>query len=79
MQRLPEPSPADLLLKRDGSRQPFLSVVIVLYNSAAELAGCLESIRQAIESGSAEAIIVDNDSPDDSATVARRELDTHGC
>ncbi|MGP0035555.1 MAG: glycosyltransferase [Solirubrobacteraceae bacterium] len=56
------------------SRRPCLSVVIVLYNSAAELAGCLGSIRPAIESGWGEAIIVDNASPDDSATVARREL-----
>ena len=48
--------------------------MIVLYNSAAELAGCLESIRPAIESGWAEAILVDNDSPDDSAMVAVREL-----
>jgi GT2 family glycosyltransferase len=46
----------------------------VLYNSTAELAGRLESIRPVIESGRAEAILVDNDSPDDSAGVARREL-----
>ena len=59
---------------RRGSRRPCLSVVIVLYNSAAEVAGCLGSIRPAIESGWAEAILVDNDSPDESATVARREL-----
>lgn len=51
-----------------------LSVVIVLHNSAPELAGCLESITPAIESGWAEAILVDNASPDDSATVARRAL-----
>ena len=56
------------------SRRPCLSVVIVLYNSAAELVGCIGSIRPAIESGWGEAIIVDNASPDDSATVARREL-----
>lgn len=51
-----------------------MSVVIVLYNSAAELAECLGSIRPAIESGWADATLVDNDSPDDSATIARREL-----
>ena len=62
------------MVKAGASRRPCLSVVIVLYNSAAELVGCLESIRPAIECGWAEAILVDNDSPDGSATVARREL-----
>jgi N-acetylglucosaminyl-diphospho-decaprenol L-rhamnosyltransferase len=62
------------MLESGGSRWPCLSVVIVLYNSAAELAGCLKSIRPPIESGWAEAILVDNDSPDDSVTVARSEL-----
>ena len=57
-----------------GLRRPCLSVVIVLYNSAAELVGCLRSIRPAIESGWGEAILVDNASPDDSMTAAAREL-----
>lgn len=53
---------------------PDLSIVVVLHNSAAELAGCLDSIRPAVESGWAEAILVDNASLDDSAGVGRRAL-----
>jgi N-acetylglucosaminyl-diphospho-decaprenol L-rhamnosyltransferase len=57
-----------------GARLPCLSVVIVLYNSADELGGCLDSIRAAVASGWAEVTLVDNGSPDESVTVARREL-----
>lgn len=53
---------------------PSVSVVVVLYDSAAELAGCLASIREEVGSGWAEAILVDNASPDDSAALARRAL-----
>jgi GT2 family glycosyltransferase len=48
--------------------------VIVLYNSVAELPERLRSIRPAVGSGSGGAILVDNDSPDDCATITRREL-----
>ena len=51
-----------------------LSIVIVLYNSASELADCLRSIRPAIDTGWAELIAVDNASPDQSAAVLCEEL-----
>ena len=54
--------------------RPELSIAIVLYNSAAELAGCLRSIGPEVRSGWAELILVDNASPDDSTEIARREL-----
>lgn len=54
--------------------EPSLSVVVVLYDSATELATCLDSIRPAVKSGWAEAILVDNASPDDSAALAERVL-----
>jgi N-acetylglucosaminyl-diphospho-decaprenol L-rhamnosyltransferase len=53
---------------------PSLSVVVVLYDSAAELAGCLESIEPEVSAGWAEAILVDNASPDESTTVAMSVL-----
>jgi GT2 family glycosyltransferase len=53
---------------------PELSIAIVLHNSADALAECLGSIRNAVDHGWAEVIAVDNDSPDDSASVLRREL-----
>jgi GT2 family glycosyltransferase len=53
---------------------PELSIAIVLHNSANALAECLGSIRDAVDHGWAEVIAVDNDSPDDSAGVLRREL-----
>ena len=49
-------------------------MVIVLYDSATELVECLDSIMPAVESGWADAILVDNASPDDSAALARLML-----
>jgi len=54
--------------------EPSLSVVVVLHNSATEVAACLGSIRSAIESGWAEAILVDNASCDGGAALAGRVL-----
>jgi hypothetical protein len=54
--------------------EPSLSVVVVLHNSATEIAECLDSIRPAVESGWAEAILVDNASSDDGTAVAGRVL-----
>jgi N-acetylglucosaminyl-diphospho-decaprenol L-rhamnosyltransferase len=53
---------------------PELSIGIVLHNSADTVATCLLSVRDAVDRGWAEVIAVDNDSPDDSAGVLRREL-----
>lgn len=53
---------------------PQLSIAIVLYNSADSLADCLRSVRAAADTGWAEVIAVDNDSPDDSVEILRREL-----
>jgi GT2 family glycosyltransferase len=53
---------------------PELSIAIVLHNSEDTLTTCLHSVRDAVETGWAEMIAVDNDSPDDSVGVLRREL-----
>jgi GT2 family glycosyltransferase len=53
-----------------GSR-PFASVLIVTYDSAAVLPGCLESL-EATEGVEFESVVVDNASGDDSAGIARR-------
>jgi GT2 family glycosyltransferase len=53
---------------------PELTVGIVLYNSAAQLPECLDSIRAAVESGWAELVAVDNASPDDSAEALIERL-----
>jgi GT2 family glycosyltransferase len=52
---------------------PAVTVTIVLYNSEAHMAGCLDAIRPELESGFAELVAVDNASPDESASVLRRE------
>jgi GT2 family glycosyltransferase len=49
---------------------PTVSIIVVLYNSASELAGCLESIRDEVQSGWAELLLVDNASPDESLEIA---------
>ena len=54
--------------------EPQLSIVLVLHNSADELADCLRSIGSAIEAGWAELIAVDNASPDRSAEIVRDEF-----
>ncbi|MBI3910917.1 MAG: glycosyltransferase family 2 protein [Armatimonadetes bacterium] len=54
-----------------------LSVLIVNWNTAALLRGCLRSLRGALvpmKSGSAEVIVVDNASADGSADLVRREF-----
>jgi N-acetylglucosaminyl-diphospho-decaprenol L-rhamnosyltransferase len=53
---------------------PTLSIAIVLYNSAEGLEDCLRSIKDAVDSGWAEVIAVDNASPDESVEVVRREM-----
>jgi N-acetylglucosaminyl-diphospho-decaprenol L-rhamnosyltransferase len=53
--------------------QPELSIAIVLYNSADTLPECLRSIRDELDSGFAELIAVNNESPDDSVAVVREE------
>lgn len=53
---------------------PELSIALVLHNSSATLAGCVRSVRVAVDAGWAEIIAVDNDSPDDSSLILRREL-----
>jgi GT2 family glycosyltransferase len=53
---------------------PELTIAVVLHNSAGTLAACLRSIRHSVDSGWAELIAVDNDSPDESVAVLRCEL-----
>jgi hypothetical protein len=53
---------------------PALSIILVLFNSADELGDCLEGIREEVMSGWAEAICVDNASPDQSAALVRTAL-----
>jgi GT2 family glycosyltransferase len=53
---------------------PVLSIAIVLYNSADTLPVCLQSVREAVTSGWAELIAVDNASPDDGVAILEREL-----
>jgi N-acetylglucosaminyl-diphospho-decaprenol L-rhamnosyltransferase len=55
----------------NDAARPELSIAIVLYNSAEALPDCLRSIDEALSSGFAELIAVDNASPDDSVTVLR--------
>jgi len=56
------------------SRAPVVSVTIVLYNSAGVVGECLRSLAPDADAGFADVIVVDNDSPDDSAEVASRAL-----
>jgi GT2 family glycosyltransferase len=53
---------------------PDVSITVVAYNSDATLPACLRSVRDAVRSGRAEAIVVDNASPDGSAACVAREL-----
>jgi glycosyltransferase involved in cell wall biosynthesis/GT2 family glycosyltransferase len=57
-----------------ASTSPAVSVTLVLYNSRDDLPQALGSIREDVASGLAEALLVDNASPDDSVAVAEREL-----
>lgn len=49
---------------------PRLSIVMVLYNSAADVAACIRSFEAELGSLRAELILVDNHSPDQSARLA---------
>ena len=61
----------------DRMTSPAVSVVVVAYNSAAWLPRCLAPIlRQANEVDGLEIIVVDNASPDESATLVRRDFPT---
>lgn len=53
---------------------PRVSVVIVTYNSAADIADCLRALPAAATRTSYEVVIVDNASNDDSVAVVRREV-----
>jgi GT2 family glycosyltransferase len=55
-----------------GRNHAELSVVIVTYRSAAEIAPCLRAIGRAAPGVAMEVIVVDNASPDDSVAVAAR-------
>lgn len=52
---------------------PVVSVVIVAYNSAETLRNCLSSLKQDALAGFAEVIVVDNASPDASASIVEDE------
>ena len=54
-----------------AASRPLVSVVIVTYDSAAVLPGCLESLEATAEV-EIECVVVDNASADDSAAIARR-------
>ncbi|HEY2956715.1 MAG TPA: glycosyltransferase family 2 protein [Actinomycetota bacterium] len=50
---------------------PQVAVVLVTYESAADLPGCVESVGRAAPQGGVDVVVVDNASRDDSAEVAR--------
>ena len=54
--------------------QPVLSIIIVNWNTRSDLDLCLSSIKEALPSGFAETIVVDNASQDDSVYFVRREF-----
>ncbi len=53
--------------RKQAARMTDISIIIVTYNSAAVIAGCLSAIK-----GASEVIVVDNASSDDSAHIAER-------
>jgi GT2 family glycosyltransferase len=53
---------------------PVVSITVVLYNSAQTLSACLQSVRKDVTDGFAELLVVDNASPDDSATVVQQRF-----
>lgn len=59
-------------MEKSGAR-PRLSVIIVSYNVSGYLDHCLDSVQMACEGLSAEIIVVDNASTDDSAEMVRRK------
>jgi N-acetylglucosaminyl-diphospho-decaprenol L-rhamnosyltransferase len=58
------PEPAD-------ARRPTVTITLVLHRSAGHLPACLRSVEDALGSGFADLIAVDNASPDDSAAIVR--------
>jgi len=54
----------------DASRSPELTVIIVSWNARSYLEGCLDSLRDSLDAGLCNAIVVDNDSTDGSAELA---------
>lgn len=53
---------------------PVVSITVVLYNSASCLRESLVSVRDEVNSGFAELLVVDNASPDESAQIVEREF-----
>jgi GT2 family glycosyltransferase len=53
---------------------PRVSVIVVAYRSAGCLAACLNALQPAVTEGLAEAIVVDNASPDESAAIVERSF-----
>ena len=51
---------------------PRLSIVIVTYNSASQIDGCLTSLTEHLPSVDHETLVVDNASPDGTAAAVRR-------
>lgn len=54
---------------------PAVAVVVVAYRSAADLPACLAAIRAACGDEGAELLVVDNDSPDNTAVAVQDEPD----
>ena len=55
----------------DDPARPAISVVVVTYESAADIAACLDSLRAAANDRQLEVVVVDNASRDASADIAR--------
>jgi N-acetylglucosaminyl-diphospho-decaprenol L-rhamnosyltransferase len=53
---------------------PRVSVTIVAHNSEQSIGACLKSLRTAVSDGIAEVLVVDNASPDRSATIAKSAM-----
>ena len=56
------------------TESPSVSITIVLYNSAKCVRKTLLSVRDAVGSGFAELLVVDNGSPDEAAQIVEREF-----
>ena len=59
------------------SAPPRLSIVIVTYNSAHEIAGCLDALGHDSEASRAEVIVVDNASSDETTRIVRDRGGVH--
>ena len=53
---------------------PTVSITVVVFNSATCVRSCLRSLRDEVQSGYAEVLVVDNASPDESAEIVEREF-----